>query len=458
MAIDSADDKFISYYDYTDGMLKLASEWGGYTGLNTSVVGQVYDNVTGQPINGALVSIYNNTHWTTNTSFDYLGFIPGVYIFDKGVAPSSAYKVNATKTGYFGSGELAVTSGTVGTSVQKNIPLGPQYTLILNIRDVYSQALIADRQVNIILTNPTTGGIIADSSTPSGVFTTHLIPYGVITANVSALGYYPSLTSYAITGDLNATVYLTNLQTAQWIINTMYPKDVRFICVDRFGNKLQWVNVSATMTSSSIPNSSTWWQTMLGLGPTISPALQTSTLYGITDSGGSVVFPMVAAGNYQMSFINATQGISENRQITPQQDSYTIWLMTTATAIAPTCGNIGNASLFVYAPTADTVYLNLSYNDPSSTTKNVTFFINFPNQTPWHIIDYYGPAPDNQTVNANWTVPNVAGTAFVFGYFINTSTCGNYSAAQGITLKGIQGQLINLDPCSGYALGWDSAC
>jgi hypothetical protein len=143
----------------------------------------------------------------------------------------------------------------------------------------------------------------------------------------------------------------------------------------------------------------------------------------------------------------------------PIESQYTVWVSTTATVIPPNCGLFANnASLFVFAPTTGYTYLNLTYIDPTLTTTNLTFFVNNPVGTQLYFKNFFGPPPMNQTVNTNWTVPNAAGMQYVWGYFANTTTCGNLTASQGITLKGVTGRLIELDPCKGYATGWDSTC
>jgi hypothetical protein len=112
-----------------------------------------------------------------------------------------------------------------------------------------------------------------------------------------------------------------------------------------------------------------------------------------------------------------------------------------------------NASLFPASTSTGWTDLNLTYVDNSLTTRNLSFYINFPNTTRVYTRDYFGPAPFNQSINTNGTVQNIAGQGYVWGYWSNSTTCGNLSMEQGITLKGPTGKLINLDPCNGYTKG-----
>ena len=230
---------------------------------------------------------------------------------------------------------------------------------------------------------------------------------------------------YAASASTTSSSDITNL-------NSLYPQNVQFTIVDRNGNTQKLVTVNATMTASTISNTN-WWETLLGIPSTASP-INSTVLYGVTDDNGVVVFPMVASGYYRLDIANATLGIDKSINIQPAQTSYIIVVQTTATIPVSNKWDCVNATLFTYAPTDATVYLNLSFNDTCKQTTGMEFYIAYPNRTLYYWFDYPGSLT-NMTVNTSRPVNNVNGAAYVWG-FVAEGTWGNVSGEKGITLKG----------------------
>jgi hypothetical protein len=235
------------------------------------------------------------------------------------------------------------------------------------------------------------------------------------------------------------------------------PHQVKLRVVDRYGNRQPNVKINITPISMTIP-SGNWLASMFGLGSTVTPLVNVSTMNGTTASDGAAVFTMIGSISYDIQITNTALGINQKISLMPIENEYTVWVSTTATAVAPNCGSFINGSLYVYAPTTATTYLNFSWHDSTASITNVSYAVYYPNHTPVYSYSFDGPAPLNQSGNWSYAVTNTAGNAWVWEYSINSSTCGNLTGGQGITLKGATGKLVNLDPCGGYTKGWDSTC
>lgn len=418
--------------------------------IGNGIYGIVYDNQTGAGVNSATVMARNATAYSLNTTFTYLG-TNGVYFFENAV-DSEDVTLNATKTGYNLSSDYLINTGVAGSAVRQDILLNPIYDLGLTFRDATSGALITPASVDIVMTGTKTH----TGSTTTGILTVTDIPFGWITVTTSSAGYFPDTRSYLMTADAADTINLTSTTAAQQAMWNS-PHQVRWLVVDRYGNRIPNVWVNVTPISMTLP-SGNWLLTMFGLGSTVAPTINTSVMNGTTGTDGALVFTMLGSIKYDLQFTNAALGINHLIHVNPIEDQYTVWVVTSATAVATNCGMTANATLFVNTTGTAWTNLNVSYMDSSLTTTNFTFWLQWPNGTTIHSTDFFGPTPNNQTVYTNWTVANTAGQMYVWGYWANTSACGNFSQAQGITLKGPTGRITSLDPCNGYALGWDATC
>jgi hypothetical protein len=234
-------------------------------------------------------------------------------------------------------------------------------------------------------------------------------------------------------------------------LNLLYPHEVQFTLVDTQGMALSDVDVAVVMTNSTIQNTN-WIFTLFGISTETTP-VNSTVMYGSTDSGGQITFPLISSGKYTMVFNSTSKGIAESKTIYPQQANYVMVLHPNA-ALIPNRADYINGTLSQSTPNTSWINLNFSYSDTSASTASVTFYVDTANKTRVYTQTYTGAT----LVNASKPIANVAGTSYVWGYYANSSTFGNVSAAQGIIPQGVKGKLVDLDPCGGYVTGWGNTC
>lgn len=226
----------------------------------------------------------------------------------------------------------------------------------------------------------------------------------------------------------NAYIIITNEGTGK--INTLYPREVSFTLVDKYGRVIPNLPVTATMTSSSIDNTN-WLTSMFGLADT---TINSTVLSDVTDDGGQVVFPMISSGRYHLTFYDISRGINEGRDVHPDQEDYIYILSTSATAAVPSSADVINITTWV-SPAASTnpttVYLIANYTDTSYETTSVRFYVMYPNQTP-----IYSTNSENSTLNVQYPIANTIGAAYVWGMNATSTRFGDQEKFSGITLPG----------------------
>jgi PKD repeat protein len=210
------------------------------------------------------------------------------------------------------------------------------------------------------------------------------------------------------------------------------PNPVQFTIVDKYGRYLKNVAATAKMTSTST-NGTNWLTTLFGISPDATSVNET-TMYDVAGDDGAVVFPLVSAALYHITFTNASQGVSDAKDIHPVQANYIYILGSTATAV-PANNTAINITLWTYPPASTnpaTVYLIANYTDSTATTSNVTFFVNFSsNQTIKYTHSHTSSPMDEQ-----YGVTNTAGVGYTWAVRSTSTTFGNVSKAMGLTLKG----------------------
>jgi PKD repeat protein len=249
----------------------------------------------------------------------------------------------------------------------------------------------------------------------------------------SYLGSYTiTLTLTSLSGSVSEKkeAYINIVDTSSGKINTLYPREVSFTLVDRYGRAIANLPVTATMTSSSVSNTN-WLTSMFGLAD---ESINSTVLYDTTDDGGQVVFPMIASGRYRLTFIDPSRGINEVREVHPDQSDYIYILSTSGTAKAPASSDYINITIRAVPSSATNpslIYLVGNYTDTSSTTSEATFYVLFPNQT-----TVYSSRVTGNTLNMQYAVPNRAGLAYVWGVNATSTRFGKQEKMSGITLKG----------------------
>lgn len=245
----------------------------------------------------------------------------------------------------------------------------------------------------------------------------------------TTLSVVPTSNSYTLV--MNTATYAMSFKAEQLDMGVIL-SPVQITLCDKRGAPLKNVAVTAAMTSSSADGTN-WFTTLLGISSDATPVNSTS-MSDLTDDQGVVVFPMVSAGRYHLTFTNVTQGVSDAKDVHPTQSTYIYILGSTLTAAADNMADYINISLSTYPPAEGypaTVYLIANFTDSSSTTTDLVFFVNATNQSPIYSHTYHA-----STVNAQYAVSNVAGTGYVWGINATTTRFGTISKAAGVTMKG----------------------
>lgn len=364
----------------------------------------------------------------------------GFYMFD-GQPAASLLNVTGIKYPLYKLPPLfdRINTSEPGTFVRNDIFMARNYTLQLYVKDSKNSAAI------------TTANVTASGSA-SGSYTTTLgyanitSDYGSLTVSASAEGYYPATETYAMDRDRSETIYLSTItDTDNTNLNTLYPREVRFMIVDRWNNKQTGVTVTAEMTSSTIENTN-WLTTLFGIQDEAT-AINTTTLTGTTDDYGSIIFPMIASGKYELTMTKASAGISETKTIYPDQTSYTIIVGTTATAIPDSKSDYIHMNLSIIDVGTD-VYLVGVYNDTSATTTNAWFYLNYSNRSVYKTFNMSA-----QSWSFYKIVNNTKGNSYVWGINATSSTWGVNHIEQGITLNGLSDMMFN--PFDPTRTGWE---
>lgn len=413
-------------------------------GLNNTIFGFVKTKELAQPVTSATVHISNTTHLDNQTVNS-----TGYYRFYN-LTPESIYTLWATAPGFNTSDNYNVNSTTVINTViynatRQDIEMDQIYNLKVDVKRADATSTYVTDPITIAITTGTTTNSTTTTTGTANFSTT----YALYAIAVSGSGYATSTTSTVVSSDMVVTVYLSESETTSTTnLNSMYPREVTFLITDRWNNAQTGVNVSVVMLSSTIDGTN-WWQTLFGI-PSSATLINTTVMNGTTDDHGSIIFPMIASGKYQITLTKAVAGINEVKVIYPSQTSYTIVVATTASAVSPSKSSFITENLSVINAGA-TIGLRGVYNDTSYTTTEIIFFVNYSNHTPLYS-NRYSTTPATHNLSVTYFVPNTKGYSYVWGINGTSSTWGFSPISQGITMKGLTGMLVN--PFDPTRTGW----
>lgn len=339
---------------------------------NTSIAGVTYDYPMHQAVPSATVGIYNGSWSDTTTSSSVTGF----YLFEE--LANGSYSVNATQTGYLDSEEYDVDTDN-GTFEIQNILLYGLYDLTIRAQDDTTDGYLSSFSVDY-------GGTL--TSTTNGTVTYADLTYGLYTFSVSATGYYATSESILVDSTKTETIEMTQTDSIYYT-----PHYVKFIIQNIWGTKYQNVAVSVYEGSD------------------------TSTTYtGTTGSDGSVTFKLYETTQYRITFINATQGISESRILYPKDELYYVFVSSSLGSWDTYTVPISDAIVFSITKSeinSSAAYINVSYNDSLSETTDLVVYLNQTNES-----DYF-----NQTNLDTWSAgANSSGTySFIVSPYVGES-------------------------------------
>ena len=289
------------------------------------------------------------------------------------------------------------------------------------------------------------GSYAASNITNNGIAISNISTFGNYIIIGGSSGYASNSTMVTATTNVtNTTLYLT-ATSKNTNLNSLYPREVRFIIVDKWNRKQPGVNVTAQMISSTIETTN-WLSTLFGIPGSATP-LNGTKLNGTTDDYGSIAFPMIASGKYELTMTKALAGISETKTVHPTESSYTIIVSTTATAPRDSKSDYIHMNLSVIDGGTE-VYLVGIYNDTSSTTSSSYFYINFSNGTVYKTFDL-----NTDSFSFNKIINNTRGASYVWGINATSSDWGVNHISQGITLNGVSKMLV--DPFDATRTGWE---
>jgi len=330
---------------------------------------------------------------------------------------------------------------------QQDIWMVGLYQLVIQFTDSSTGAIIP-----VVSVSDNNGGV---QTTTNGTYT-GLFPYSIVAITAAATGYSSKQVSFVVDGTqgIQSIQLSPSVTTNPNPINLLYPREVQYTILDRFGNRLSNVTVTSIMMSSSISNTN-WYNTLFGISNAATPVTST-LLTGMTDSDGVVAFPMIASGLYTLTITDSSRGISAVKTSHPDQQAYTYVVATTATTQSINVNALYNGTLYATNSSGSYVNLNLSYTDLSATTDHLMYYVNAANMT--RIVTVNVVPPYTYPINIAYGVSNKNSAGFVWGYYANSTLFGNVSGSQGITLQGVTGQLLVIDPCGGYATGWGNTC
>lgn len=372
---------------------------------NTAIVGVTVVDWDHNAVPDATVKVWNGT-WSTTTTSDSWGY----YIVDN-LAGGEQYSVNGSKARYLDSVTYTVNT-TANKAVTQYVELPPLYTLTVLLKDATSGATITT-QGNVTLQSATFPTQTGSTTTGSVDFT---VQVGVYTATGYAVGYYGATGTAIVVADKTLTLDLvrsTNYSESSAAAATRFltpPHSVRFLCSDVFGNPIQGLTVTATVVKTTLPNWG-WLTAIFGVDQNVT-AIENTTMTGLTDSAGGIIFLMWEDVNYQMTFKNDSQGVSETRNYYPKEDQYSEVFWPQMPRYSTT-----QLSYVLYNRTIDSgnMTLGLLYSDSLGHTTNLSFYVMDWN-TKQILYENVTPVTPVTTANPIFNVSIERGAVYVWGF------------------------------------------
>lgn len=213
------------------------------------------------------------------------------------------------------------------------------------------------------------------------------------------------------------------------------PHAVRFSFRDQNSNPLDNLSVTATPLECSGPW--TWLAEWLGLNQT-AVDIQGTTLSGTTGDDGSWTAWMIETVRYQMNAADASRGINTTWTLYPKENEYS-YIIDLEPVVPEFDENI-EWNVSAIDVNATHLYLHCAYSDLLDHTDSCTIQVM---NTTGAIIYTQSCSPANNC-SVNYTVENIKGNAYTWGFTAEHTDFGTISNYKGITLEGTGGKLVDL--------------
>jgi PKD repeat protein len=387
------------------------------------VTGTVYDALTGETLNGAVVT---------------------------GVQGSASYNYTST-----GAGQYALNGLSKGVEITLNAALAGYTHTPITITPTSTSAYTAHLYLlpDTIAHNGTAlAGLVTRSDTHEAIPNAQVILPGHANATTSQTGFYlfNDLTpgayyvSATAAGYADSRDYAVNLTEGNLTLQDIsldrgtetathmeYPPHlVRFLCIDEYNRPLQNVTIRAVYQESSSPID--WLAEWLGITPNVQ--ITTETLEGTTGIDGSVVFLMVQSVQYQITTTAPDLGgMTKTFSIYPKEDEITIRFRTST---HPDLSTMPTYELTATETDDENILLALNYHDTTNATTSLTFTVTDHATGELIFSETFGSTNFPGWVNVTTGAENTKGAMYRFGFEATNTAHGTISQYKGITLKG----------------------
>lgn len=387
------------------------------------VTGTVYDALTGETLNGAVVT---------------------------GVQGSASYNYTST-----GAGQYALNGLSKGVEITLNAALAGYTHTPITVTPTSTSAYTAHLYLlpDTIAHNGTAlAGLVTRSDTHEAIPNAQVILPGHANATTSQTGfylfndltpgaYYVSATAAGYADSRDYAVNLTEenltsqdisldrgIETATYM---EYPPHlVRFLCIDEYNRPIQNVTISAIYQESSSPID--WLAEWLGIAPNVQ--ITTETLEGTTGIDGSVVFLMVQSVQYQITTTAPDLGgMTKTFSIYPKEDEITIRFRTST---HPDLSTMPTYELTATEIDDENILLALNYHDTTNATTSLTFTVTDHATGELIFSETFGSTNFPGWVNVTTGAENIKGGMYRFGFTAENSNHGEISSYKGLTTKG----------------------
>lgn len=252
-------------------------------------------------------------------------------------------------------------------------------------------------------------------STTNGTLVYHNITYGIYKLEAASAGYYTASEYVFIGADTEETLYLVALETGGGGVGQYYPPPhlVEFKVQNIWGSPYSNVNVTITSTETTM-TSWDWLLTVFGYGEDPASIIENSSMSGTTDSFGGVSFLMVETVKYEVTAVNATQGINETMWIYPKDEYYVIIVGGITEWFDDGTEEMLNLTIDVTYTLIDDTHANITvtYNDTSGNTEELWLYLNTTdNYTDQICLSSYNTS-DNSSVVHNFSVSPYQGRSY----------------------------------------------
>lgn len=370
---------------------------------------------------GCNVTVSNSTFSTSCTTG------AGGWYQCNNIGAGGSYTLTCSKSGY--SDYTTSCSLTEGCFNREDCTIESSTDLNVECRELGSGGLITGTTCTVTLST----GETCETTNGTAVFSG--LAYGYYEITGSAEGYYPGTTSAVMDSGKTVSCYM-QAQGEEGSPGLSYaPHAVRFSFRDQNSNPLDNLSVTATPLECSGPW--TWLAEWLGLNQT-AVDIQGTTLSGTTGDDGSWTAWMIETVRYQMNAADASRGVNTSWTLYPKENEYS-YIIDLEPVVPEFEGNIEwNVSAIEVNTTH--LYLHCAYSDLLDHTDSCT--IEVFNST-GGIVYTQSCSPANNC-SVNYTVENIKGNAYTWGFTAEHTDFGTIANYKGITLEGTGGKLVDL--------------